>query len=97
MKIKIAAIFLVILSLCSCNISRELRGNVIKSKDHKTYLLIKEKESPNCNIYLDGSIWPYEIGIKGEVKPGYHELSCHGKVKIVIKQGTTFIFDYWGP
>jgi len=56
-----------------CFLHRELRGKVKPSKDHKTYLIIKEKNSENCEMYVDGKIWPYDVGIKGEIKAGVHE------------------------
>ena len=87
----------ILLFSTSCGINRELRGRVQHSKDHKTYLIIKEKDNENCEIYVDGEIWSYEIGVKGEIKSGSHEIMCGGKLTIEIKEGTTFIFDYWGP
>jgi hypothetical protein len=93
LAIKIGAI----LFIASCASGRELRGRVYKSKDHKTYLVIKEKDNEKCEVHVDGEIWPYAIGIRGEIKPGKHEIQCGGKLTIEIKEGTTFIFDYWGP
>jgi len=81
----------------SCSINRELRGRVQQSKDHKTYLIIQEKDNENCEIYVDDTIWPYEIGVKGEIQPGTHKIKCGGQLTIKIIEGTTFIFDYWGP
>jgi len=87
----------ILLFTTSCYVHRELRGKVQQSKDHKTYLIIQEKDSENCEIYVDGKIWPYEVGVKGEIKSGIHEITCGGKLTIETKEGTTFIFDYWGP
>lgn len=87
----------ILLFTTSCFVNRELRGKVHQSMDHKTYLIIQEKDGENCEIYVDGKIWPYEIGVKGEIKSGTHEIMCGGKLTIEIKEGTTFIFDYWGP
>jgi hypothetical protein len=88
----------ILLFTSSCFLGHDLRGKVKQSKDHKTYLLIREKDNENCLIYIDDEIWPYKVGVKGEIKPGTHEIKGGGQLTIEIKEGTTFIFNnYWGP
>jgi hypothetical protein len=94
MRILLILFGLLVLTNCSGN---HLRGQTEKSADKKTYLVFKEKDCADCPIYVDGKIWEYGIGQKGEILPGTHTIECGGKLEIEIKEGTTFIFDYWGP
>jgi hypothetical protein len=92
-------VFLLFLIIYSTSCYRkDLRGKVIKSRDSETYLVILD----DCNlsqgsILVDGHKWNYPIGEKGKIEPGEHTIDGCGKIKIVIKDGTIFYFDYWGP
>jgi len=89
-------LLLTIIFLCGCA-SNNIRGDIRKSNDNETYLIIKESCGNNNIIYVDGKVWPYKIGEKGKIKPGKHTLRCGGDLDIIIKEGTVFYFKYWGP
>jgi hypothetical protein len=75
-----------------------LRGREEISKDGKTYLVIEDDNGGFCGpIKVDGIEWKYEIGQKGLISPGIHEIECGGRIKFEIKEQTIFYFDYWGP
>lgn len=93
---RILGIMFVLLVLINCS-GNHLRGQTEESADKKTYLVFQEKDCADCPIYVDGKIWEFEIGQKGLLTPGRHVIECGGKLEIEIKEGTTFIFDYWGP
>jgi hypothetical protein len=77
---------------------RELRGRVEKSVDGGTYLAIDDDNGGKCGLMLvDGQVWPYAIHSPGPIAPGEHEIECGSGAGIIIKKGTTFHFDYWGP
>ena len=82
--------------LSSC-FNRELRGKIRKSDDNKTYLVIEKDCGVDNSILVDGQIWPYKIGEKGEISPGEHNLNCGGELRITIRKGTVYHLDYWGP
>ncbi|MDX1651599.1 MAG: hypothetical protein R3277_03845 [Brumimicrobium sp.] len=95
-KTKVVLLCTFFLLMMSC-FNRDLRGYVKRSKDKKTYLVIREKDNPECVIYVDGEVWPYQIGEKGLIEPGTHRIQCGSSLEIEIEKGTIFIFDYWGP
>jgi hypothetical protein len=97
MNLKIYFFFFLLLFITNGCFNRELRGKVFKSKDNSTYLIIKNKDFKDCIVFVDGGIWPHEIGQKGLISPGIHKIKCGGLVEIFVKKGTTFVFDYWGP
>jgi len=81
--------------------SRDLRGWWKSSDDGKTYLVIDPDDGipagTRNQCTLDNHIWPYQIGERGEVEPGEHELGCTAKVGFSVHAGTEYHFDYWGP
>jgi hypothetical protein len=78
--------------------NRELRGKVKPSPDNKTYLVIEDDNGGGCGpIFIDGKVWGFDIGEKGMIESGEHIIECGGEIGFIIKKGTTFHFDYWGP
>ena len=76
----------------------ELRGRYIESIDGKTYLVIEDNNGGECGpIYVDRKIWSHGLNEKGEVQPGRHSIECGTGNSFVVKEGTTFYFNYWGP
>lgn len=95
---KIHFFTIIVISLLSSCFNKELRGRIKKSLDKETYLVIEDDNGGECGpILVDGKVWPYKIGEKGKIKPGEHTLQCGGELRISIKEGTIFYFDYWGP
>jgi hypothetical protein len=91
------ALFFGVLGLASCE-DRELRGKASPSPDGRTYLSVDDDNGGKCGpILVDGKKWPYPPRVIGEVDPGKHVIACGGEIGFVIKPGTTFHFDYWGP
>ena len=84
----------------SCR-NRNLRGWWKDSSDGKTYLVIKDDDEGSGDegnqCFLDGEPWPHKVGERGEIEPGNHEVGCPAKVGIVVRRGTEFHLDYWGP
>ena len=82
---------------------RDLRGWWKASDDGKTYLVIEDNEGEGLHkgtrnqCTLDDHIWPYQIGERGEIAPGVHEVACPAKVSFKVQAGTEYHFDYWGP
>jgi hypothetical protein len=76
---------------------RELRGWFYRSKDQETYLVVKEKDCNECALYVDGNLWMHNLGEKGKINPGFHVITCGGEVRIDVRAGKTFVFNYWGP
>lgn len=88
---------LLLLGLGGCKDS-ELRGYVEKSKDGKTYMVIEDDNGGHCGpMSLNGNEWPHEIGMPGQVEPGEHTLECGTAISFLVKEGTIFHVDYWGP
>jgi hypothetical protein len=74
------------------------------SPDGKTYLAIDEGYGPACSVTVDGHPWPKGLHVLGAVAAGTHTVACglapgapEATLSIVIQDGTTFHFDYWGP
>jgi hypothetical protein len=82
-------LFTLTLLISSC-FRRELRGTVRKSSDKETYLVFEDGWG---QITVDGEKWNFNIGEKGKIQPGEHSIDG---IKITIKKGTTFHFNYWG-
>ncbi len=103
---RIASVLLILLLLglvfyiYSCR-KRNLRGWWKDSNDGKTYLVIEAGDGGSGDdgnqCFLDGKPWPRKVGERGEIEPGEHEAGCPAKVGFVVKQGTEFHLDYWGP
>lgn len=88
-------VLLLTISLVSCR--PELRGEVQKSTDGKTYLVF---ELGCDSLIVNGENWPHNIDEKGEVSAGTCKIQCGNSdsgLSINIEEGTTFYFDYWGP
>ena len=76
----------------------ELRGRYMKSTDGDTFLVIEDNNGGKCGpIYVDKKIWPHNIGEQGKIAPGEHTVECGGWVKVFVKAGTIYSFNYWGP
>jgi len=60
-------------------------------------LIIEKGCGANNEILVDGKLWTFKIGEKGKITPGEHSLICGAELSIIIKKGTVFHFDYWGP
>jgi hypothetical protein len=90
------------LSLVGCD-ARSLRGSMAVSDDGSTYLVIADDNGGGCDaIKVDGTVWGYALDRAGPVAPGAHVVECSvgdsaAGVSIVIPEGMTFTFDYWGP
>ena len=98
MKIVLPLFLLTMIFCFSGCFSKELRGNIKRSKDKLTYLVFDYRGENQCEeIIVDGKIWPYKIGEKGSISSGEHTITCGGALTIIIKEGTTFHFNYWGP
>jgi hypothetical protein len=66
------------------------------SSDGKTYLVIDGDNGGACgSILVDGKQWPFPVHGAGAIEPGLHTLECGNKIKVKIKEGTTFHFDDW--
>jgi hypothetical protein len=75
-----------------------LRGRELESTDGKSYLTVDELDGPACEtLTVDGKPWLIPLYKPSEVPPGTHEISCVAPIKFVIRAGTIFHFDYWGP
>jgi hypothetical protein len=75
-----------------------LRGSVVPSGDGKTYLAVIDDNGGKCGpMMIDGVKWPYSIGEKGEIEPGWHTIECGMSMQFEIPDGVEFSFDYWGP
>lgn len=76
----------------------ELRGRYKTSVDGKTYLVIEDDNGGKCGpLYVNENIWPHALNSKGEVEPGQHSIECGAGIRVYIKEGTIYYFDYWGP
>lgn len=76
----------------------ELRGRYKASLDGKTYLVIEDNNGGGCGpLYVNKKIWSHKLNKKGEVISGTNSIECGTKMSIIIKEGTTYYFDYWGP
>ena len=77
---------------------KNLRGYEEQSLDGGTYLVIDELNGPGCiSAIVDDVPWPIPLHKAGKISPGPHEIKCPQPIKFVVRQGTTFHFDYWGP
>jgi hypothetical protein len=74
-----------------------LRGQVTKSADGKTYFGIGERDASCAVASLDGKEWPHAAGVYAPIAPGAHTLDCGGEYGFTVDAGTTFLFNYWGP
>ncbi|CAG5080496.1 hypothetical protein [Parvicella tangerina] len=95
---------LILLFSSACTTGSDLRGKYKKSHDDKTYLIVEENNGGLCgNIFVDGKIWPYQIGEKGPISAGQHNITCsdkpetEGLISFEVMEGTTYRFQYWGP
>ncbi|VXC05724.1 conserved hypothetical protein [Pseudomonas sp. 8BK] len=76
----------------------ELRGRYKESSDGKTYLVIEDDNGGQCGpLLVDKKEWPYDLNQKGQVEPGEHSIECGTGMEIIIKEGKTYYFNYWGP
>ncbi len=80
-----------------------LRGKVSKSADGRTHLAIDNDQGGGCPVEVDYKLWHAPLGVASEVTPGRHviRLRCEGRadsgLQVVLSQGDTLHFDYWGP
>jgi hypothetical protein len=75
-----------------------LRGKELASSDGKSYLVIEELDGPACETpIVDGRPWPYPVHVAGPISAGEHKIECIAPIKFVVREGTVFHFDYWGP
>jgi len=90
--------FIIIILLFSGCSKGELRGNSRISLDKKTYLIIADDNGGECgDIFVDGKKWNYKLQQKRFILSGVHTIECGTEIEFIIKEGTTFTFDYWGP
>jgi hypothetical protein len=76
----------------------ELRGRYKASSDGKTYLVIEDDNGGKCGpLLVDKKEWPHGLHNKGEVEPGEHNIECGTWIGVIVQEGTTYFFDYWGP
>ena len=76
----------------------ELRGRYKESSDGKTYLVIEDNNGGQCGpLLVDNNEWPHSLNEKGRVDPGEHSIECGTSMEVLIKEGTTYYFNYWGP
>jgi hypothetical protein len=90
------SLLLVVAALGGCT-KRAFRGDLEKSPDGLTYLVIEDDNGGGaCDVVrVDGQ--PWKLNERRAIAPGEHTLTCGGDVGIDIPPGTTFHFDYWGP
>ena len=102
---KLTILFFLIL-LLSCSNNHDLRGESKNSPDNQTYLIVANDNGAECGyIYVDGAIWNHKIGEAGKITPGIHNIACADnpieakelEIGFIIKEGTIFKFNYWGP
>jgi len=94
-----ASLLVLISSALACE-KRDLRGTMKRSPDGKTYLVLDEDKNGACPLELDGHPWTAKKGVAVPVTPGVHEIECKGTtpgIGFMVRAGTTFHFDYWGP
>lgn len=95
-------IVLVAVTATGCD-ARSLRGSMAASEDGGSYLVIADDNGGGCDaIKVDGSLWGYALERAGPVAPGTHVLECSvgnsaAGISIIVPDGMTFTFDYWGP
>lgn len=90
----------VVLCLCLCILGcnqDHLRGDVSKSPDGKTYLIVADDNGGCGQILVDGKPWQFRIGERGPISAGTHKIECSGEIGFIIPEGTVFKFNYWGP
>ena len=98
----LGAVVLAGLAFVGCD-SRSLRGSMSASEDGATYLVIADDNGGDCDaIKVDGRVWGYALERAGPVAPGMHVVECSvgdsaAGISIMIPEGMTFTFDYWGP
>jgi hypothetical protein len=101
-KTSFGFLLLLLLGTCfyfySCH-NRDLRGWWKKSDDGRTFLVIEDPDGASANnpCTLDGQPWLYQVGERGEIAPGLHDIACPAKVGFSVKEGVEYHFDYWGP
>lgn len=92
-----SAMILALLAISGCK-ERNLRGNVIPSKDGRTYLVVDDENGGRCGpILVDGRPWPYPVHMQGPIAPGKHVIGCGLDIEFSIPSATVFHFNYWGP
>ncbi|MGB4072500.1 hypothetical protein [Pseudomonas sp.] len=76
----------------------ELRGRYKESSDGETYLVIEDDNGGQCGpLLVDEKEWSHGLNKKGRVAPGEHSIKCGAGMDVIIKEGATYYFDYWGP
>ena len=80
---------------------RNLRGSFVPSEDKKTYLIVLDNNSGNCEpLMVDGKEWTLNTTEKSEIAPGEHRIQCgegDSGIGFIIPEATVYSFDYWGP
>jgi hypothetical protein len=72
------------------------QNNPLPSPDGKTYLVVDDDNGGACgSILVDGRQWSSPVHGAGAIAPGLHIIECGKKIKVKIKEGTTFHFDDW--
>jgi hypothetical protein len=98
--LKLESVLCLVLAVLACSgcEKRELRGTVVPSKDHGTYLVVDDDNGGKCGpILIDGKAWAHPIHAPGQIEAGRHNIECGMRLDFEIKAGTIFHFDYWGP
>jgi hypothetical protein len=77
---------------------REFRGRIVRSAEGQTYIIVDDDSAGKCGpMMVDGKEWPYTLHAPELIKPDSHVIMCGREVKLDIKKGTTFHFDFGPP
>lgn len=95
-KIFFATLVLVLSAVgCSDHISR---GKEVASPDGESYLIVDELDGPACEApTVDGKLWNVPLHTPGKISAGEHKIACAAPITFVVRAGTIFHFEYWGP
>lgn len=94
----VLTLLFVVCAIIACG-DRELRGQIVQSRDGRTYLVVDANGGQCGQVTVDGQLWPHALHVPGEIAPGRHRIACgdSGPIEFTVPSGTTFHFDYWGP
>lgn len=87
---------------CLAEPREHFRGETVESPDGLTYLSVEETPFDDCELVVDGSIWPEAVGVAAPIEPGVHTVGCaplntSALVEFEAPRGFVFHLDYWGP